>query len=569
MLHFYDFECFRYDWMVVIISPFNREKTVIVNDYEKLKAYYKKYKNEIFIGFNSNNYDQYLFKGALLDMNLYDISDAIINQDKKGWQLSGLFRKIQFYNYDIMTNYHGLKTLEGFMGNNIKETGVPFDIPRKLTQAEIDETIKYCTHDVEQTMEVFLERKNEFNAQMSLIKEFKLPLAYISKTQAQLAAIILGAKRVDYNDEWDIRLPETLKLNKYRCVANWFMNEANYDYAKSLKLDIAGIPHIVAWGGLHGAINKFSYTCKSDELMIMADVAQLYPTLMVVYHLLSRGVTKPELFKHILATSLRLKAEHKKKEREPYKRICNITYGAEGDKNNAMYDPLHRTLVCIFGQLLVIDLIEKLETIPSFKLFQSNTDGILVLIKRKDFEAFDDIVYEWEQRTGLTMEFDYFKSIYQKDVNNYIAVGYDGEMKPKGSYVKSLNRLDNDLPIINKAMSEYMTKGVSIEATINGCDDLIMFQKIVKISRKYLYGLHNNIKLTDKTFRVFASNNFNDDGIYKVKSLDKNPEKFANTPEHCFIWNDSVNNIKVPGWLDKSWYIDLTKKRLVQFGIEI
>lgn len=32
MLQFYDFEVFKYDWMVVIIDPANKKKTVIVND---------------------------------------------------------------------------------------------------------------------------------------------------------------------------------------------------------------------------------------------------------------------------------------------------------------------------------------------------------------------------------------------------------------------------------------------------------------------------------------------------------------------------------------------------------
>jgi DNA polymerase len=44
-------------------------------------------------------------------------------------------------------------------------------------------------------------------------------------------------------------------------------------------------------------------------------------------------------------------------------------------------------------------------------------------------------------------------------------------------------------------------------------------------------------------------------------------EKFANTPEHCFIYNDSVNGKKVPNKLDKKWYIELAEKRLKQFGM--
>ena len=45
---------------------------------------------------------------------------------------------------------------EGSLGNMVKESSIPFDIPRKLTEEELQETVKYCRHDVEQTVEVFM-----------------------------------------------------------------------------------------------------------------------------------------------------------------------------------------------------------------------------------------------------------------------------------------------------------------------------------------------------------------------------------------------------------------------------
>ena len=40
---------------------------------------------------------------------------------------------------------------------------------------------------------------------------------------------------------------------------------------------------------------------------------------------------------------------------------CNSTYGASKDKHNALYDPSMANNVCINGQLLIVDLLEKLE----------------------------------------------------------------------------------------------------------------------------------------------------------------------------------------------------------------
>ena len=566
-LVFYDFEVFKYDWLVVFNDPFNQRETVIVNDPEKFRSFYDTHKDEIWVGFNSRNYDQWIAKSILSGFNPKEVNDWIIVKDRKGWEFSDILNKFPINNFDVMTGFHGLKTLEAFMGNDIRETSVPFDIDRKLTEAEIEEVVKYCRHDVEQTMEVFLRRKNEFDSHLALITTFNLPLSQISKTQAQLAGVILGAKRIETNDEWDIRLPDTLRLNKYKHIAQWFLDKKNHNSDAWLETDVCGVPHVFAWGGVHGAISKYQHRCASDEIMIMADVDQLYPTLMVEYDLLSRAVKDPERFKVILDTSLRLKAEKKKKEREPYKRICNITYGSMGDRFNPMFDPLHRTLVCVYGQVLLLDLIEKIE--PFCELIQSNTDGILIKIKRADFDRLDDAVFEWEQRTHLHMSFDCYENVIQKDVNNYMVIDYDGQYKSKGAYVKSLNDLDNDLPIVNRAITKYLTKRIHPRETIMMCDDLIDYQKVVKVSSKYAYGTLNGERLTDKTFRVFASKRCDDGIIGKVKTEGANIEKFANTPEKCFIWNDSVVDVKVPEYLDKEWYIELSEKRLNDFGVKI
>ena len=564
-LHFIDFEVYPKLWCCTIISPTHKTETVIVNDPEKLKQYYEKYQNEIYVTYNGRKYDQYIFKAILCDFGPKDVNDYIIVKHQDGWRYSDLFRKVPLVIYDVMPNPPvSLKTLEGFMGSDIRETEIPFDYDGEFTPEMIQQVLKYNRHDVEQTIEVFIQRKNEFDAQMALVKEFGLPLAHIGKTQAQLAAIILGASRREFDDEWNIRLPETLCLSKYSDISNWFLDKNNHNSNAQLEIDVAGVPHVFGWGGLHGALPQYNYHCGPDEVLIMADVDQLYPSLMIRYGLLSRAVSQSKKFEEILQTSLRLKKEKKKKEREPYKRICNITYGAEGDKFNAMYDPLHRNLVCVFGQLLLLDLIEKLE--PFCELIQSNTDGLLLKIKIADYERLDDTVFEWEKRTGLHMSFDEYVSVFQKDVNNYVVVDAHGNSKSKGAYVKGLSPLDYDLPIVNKAIKDYLVNGVPVETTINYCDDLMEFQKIVKVSSKYYAGWYQGEILTDTTFRVFASKK-QTGFIGKIKTPDAKPEKFANTPDNCFIYNDSVFGMKVPAKLDKQWYIDLAKTRLEQFGV--
>lgn len=560
-MHFYDFEVFKYDWLVVIIDPINKKETIIVNNSEELKEYYEKYKNEIWIGYNSRGYDQYILKGILCGFNPKEINDHIIVKQLGGWSFSSLLQNFPLNNYDVMTSQHGLKQLEGFMGNNIKETSVDFNIDRKLTEEELKETIKYCKHDVEQTIEVFIERKADFEAHLGLIKMFNLPLVYIGKTKPQLSAIILDCVKKEHNDEFELDIAECIKINKYKEVYDFYQNKDNRNYDKELSIHVAGVPHVFGWGGLHGAKDKYS----DEGYFLNVDVASFYPSLMIEYGFNSRNMSNPGKFKEIYDTRLKFKAE-KNPLQAPLKIVLNSTYGAMKDKYNNLYDPRQANNVCVNGQLMLLMLIEMLE--PYCDIIQTNTDGILVKLRKyEDYDLIDDICYKWEQKTKMKLEFDLYKKIFQKDVNNYILVDFEGNMKTKGAYVKKLTNLDYDLPIINKALVEFMVHGVPVEKTINECDKLKEFQKIVKVSYKYLCAWYGDKKLNEKTFRVFASKHENDPYIGKQKSEGATIEKFANTPEHCFINNNDINDCKIPPALDKQWYIDLAKKRLSDFGV--
>lgn len=556
MLHFIDFEVFAHDWMCVILSPTHKTKTVIVNNPDKLKEYHEKYKNEIFVGYNIRHYDQYIFKAILTGFNPKEVNDYIIERGLPGWKFSDLFRKVNINIFDIMTTQHGLKTLEGFMGNNIEETGVDFNIDRKLTVEELAKTIEYCTHDVEQTMQVFIHRKSEYDAHMSLLDAFNLPLDYVSKTKIQLSAVALNAVKQIRKDEFELEYPNTLQLDKYKEVKEWYDNPLNRDYEKSLEIEIAGVPHIFAWGGLHGARPNYV----ADGQFLNVDVASYYPSLMVEYGWHSRNCADPGKYLEIYRQRLKYKAE-KNPLQAPYKIVLNGTYGAMKDEYNPLYDPRQANNVCIGGQLLLLDLIEKLEA--HCDIIQSNTDGILVKL-RNNRKQVESICKEWMQRTGMVLEFDEFVKVIQRDVNNYIIVAADGSYKSKGGVVKKQNKLDYNMPILNEAVINFFVHGIPVEQTINRCNELIKFQQIVKVSSAYSYALHGMNRLNGKTFRVFASHEITDGGMFKVKE-DGNPEKFANTSINCFIVNGDVNGVPVPDKLDKDFYIAMAKRQVNQF----
>ena len=134
----YDFEVFvgAMYWCVVIINYNTKEKIIIQNNKQELKTFYESHKESIWVGYNSRNYDQFILKGILLNKNPFEINTEIIEKGKKGYQVLRKANKIKFNNFDIGTPLNSLKQLEGFMGSRIKETSIPFDIDRELSENE-------------------------------------------------------------------------------------------------------------------------------------------------------------------------------------------------------------------------------------------------------------------------------------------------------------------------------------------------------------------------------------------------------------------------------------------------
>ena len=346
----------------------------------------------------------------------------------------------------------------------------------------------------------------------------------------------------------------------------WATNEKDYETMK-LQTDINGVPHTFGIGGLHGSRDKYF----GEGIYIMADVGSYYPALMIEYNFLSRNVSNPAKYKIMRDERLVMKANKDPRE-APRKIVLNGSFGASKDQYNALYDPLQANNTCIAGQLLLIDLLEKLE--GKCELIQSNTDGILV--KVYNLAEKDEVIAmceAWGARTRMTMEYDMYSKVIQKDVNNYIIIPegelYDSKGKPKwkckGAWVKKLSLLDNDLPIVNKAVKDYFIFGIPVEQTIGQANMLIDFQKVTKISSKYSHGHHNGKVITGKVHRCFASADSKDGTLYKYHKGKEALEKTSSTPVNCFLDDGNIEGKRVPAKLDKNWYIDLANQRIKDF----
>lgn len=593
-IHGYDFEVYsKINWFcVTFINYEDRNKeVVIVNDRAKLIEFYNSHKDDIFISYNGRQYDTGIFKGILDGMNVGFVNDKLIKEGKKPFQVVKNAKKYPLNDYDTILKDKSLKQLEAFMGDDIRETEVDFNIDRPLTEEEIKQTLYYNHNDVIEVLRVLDYCWDDFEGQLDIIELYGLDMSYFTKTKVQLAVspkILNAVDQHTLDDEFDIRLPETIKLSdKYKFIPEWYMNPKNWRYKEHLRSEdnqhnnqlcctVAGIPHVFAWGGCHGADDKEAVF---EGIILHADVASMYPTTDIEYGLLSRKFKNPDDFKQMRDFRLKLKSE-KNPKNKALKPMINGVYGAGKDRNNPSYDPLMANLTCIFGQMFILDLIDKLE--PYCRLLQTNTDGIFVLCENEEMKnKVIEITNQVGKRLKMEFEIDEYTKLIQKDVNNYIAVKQNGELECKGAMVKFNKPIDNDLPILNDAVRNYLAYNIPVEQTINECNEYIKFQKVIKLSAKYkeiwygngLSGKDNKITsingelLKGKVHRVFASKRQSDGSIYKLKIEKgvKSYEQFANTPTHLFIDNEDVHDKSIPEYLDKEYYINEAKKRIDMF----
>lgn len=567
-LIFYDFEVFKNDWLVVFKE--NNNFVVIVNDKTLLKNYIKNNEKSILIGFNNYNYDDLILAGLLIDKDPYELSKKIIGGGRPRL-------KLNLITLDVMQELPlgvGLKSSQANLGYSIVETPIDFNLDRKLTKLELEDVIKYCKNDVNSTIELFNLRSDYFTSKFEIVNEFGLEVENVKKTRAVLSSKVLKCQKINIpKDRLHIDYDKHINWNIIPKEIVDFFKKCEYDYrcggdfkeieSRKLKLMVAGVPHVYAFGGLHGAIEK--YTGTGTYLHI--DVSSYYPSLIIVDNFMSRASTDPKMFTKLRETRYMYKAK-KDPRQKIYKILINATFGAMKSEFNPLFDPKQANNICINGQLILTQLI--LELSPYCQLIQSNTDGLVVKYN-ENYEQVEAIVKDFGKRFGLTFDIDKIVKIAQRDVNNYAIQFEDGHIEAKGRFSKFNGGtfMQNSLTIIDKALVNYYIYDIPVHQTVIDCykkNDLAPFQIICKMGSTYdgmyyEYGEDGstNLIVTQKVNRVFATKDKKHWGIFKRKG--DSYQKIANTSEHNIIHNEELATFD-KSKLDLNYYIDLCKKNL-------
>lgn len=588
----FDMEVFPDWWCMVYTNPDDiNELLVLTSETPGYKDIINKLIiKRCLIGFNIKGYDLRILNGIIHSCDpyrLYQLSKAIIETHDE----SDPFNNYTFWNKfnfsDLFDDWRfgSLKEFESNIGMSIKESDVSFD-KENLTDEEKEEVIKYCKHDVTATVKLLDYRREYIEAKKMLGEMFNIPLATALKsTNAKLCALVLKAelKKRPKDDKFVIptKVESYLKENLPESVLSLFeyLNEDSKDVTLFDNKITFGI------GGIHSVYSENIVTKTDDQAsLINIDVTSYYPNLMMKFGYLSRNVADPEKYEEIYNMRVDLKRQMKdeeklngkselwkklKSQQEGLKLILNTTYGATKNKYNALYDEYQASSLCYLGQLLLAALANKIYNKIGAIIIQTNTDGILIKVLNDKIDDVKKLVSEWEELTGFTMEYDYIKMFFQRDVNNYIEVT-DNPKKPyklKGKWTNQAEESVANLnaPITHEALLYYYTEGVPIEKTINECDDIFKFCFTAKTGHTYNKTYHyvdNEPRLCNKINRVVATTDTKYGTIKKYKVCDDGKprlDKIADVPERCILLNEELYMVPT---LDRDWYIQFARNKL-------
>jgi len=651
-LKFFDFETYPEWWCVVVSDEedsylssaykykFTKEEEDKIKrsmrfyssdgGIEEIKKYLEDTSTGVLTGYYSKNFDLIIQKCVSMhftprqiyiasqiitekhfyppEMNVTQTEIMRISSHVSGW--SAKWKGAEAHQDLMDDSDKGLKDKEASYGMDIRETTVPFGKMNLTTQEKLD--IKhYCQHDVYALhVHYACVAKPYIDTKLSLGKTYDIPakVCYES-TNAVLSGKVLEAERTSGTTIKDPTIYIYEKpIREY--IEKWVPTEALTHLLTSQKpkqMNMFGNKVFMADGGIHSTIITPKVGIEPARIYVEAcdeyglfniDLSGCHPSVMLFVGAMPRSIKRPERFKESVFRRRSLKAIPKSQwtpadiDFVPAgKLIHNTTYGAMGNKYLPLYDDYMRSKVCRVSQLIIIAVsMAAYKIIPDLRIIQTNTDGILIYMKRMWKDTLKAIVTEFEELSNFSFDLEEDSKIWQLNVNNYIAIDTNGKDKLKGkSFVTSIWQ-----PGYNKVrpLANHIIAKCQYQFYVNKKNPVKMLLEHTKIDdfaltctkgNTYKYMVHERtdgeIEL-GKVARVIATTS----PIYgQVRKIKINEGKIiardlvANCPPHAVVVNDSLANYTIEGPLhervlkhisgeivniDMSYYAELLDKVL-------
>ena len=319
------------------------------------------------------------------------------------------------------------------------------------TLAQIEEVMQYCVNDVESCKQIMILSKSQINLRQNLTKQYGTNLYSASEPRIAKELFLhflsqkTGIKKYELKQlrtvrdkirVRDIILPYIkFQRPEFKLILDEFntieLDPNNTKGGFKYSMTHKGVKTDFGLGGVHGARTSGVYEARDGMIIMTSDVTSFYPNLAIRNGWAPAHLPKKEFCdQYEWFFDERVKIPKKDPNNYVYKIILNSTYGLSNDENSFLYDPEFTMRITINGQLSHAMLYEMLSLgIPGSIPLMQNTDGLEMMIPAGMKDRYLEICKEWEQMTKLQLEHGEYSKMILGDVNNYIAINKEKEVK--------------------------------------------------------------------------------------------------------------------------------------------
>jgi DNA polymerase elongation subunit (family B) len=524
------------------------------------------------ITFNGNTFDIPILNYALSGANNRELKQAcndLIKSELAVWQFEKKhnLKPLKVKHIDLIELMPGMVSLKIFGGrlNCKKIQDLPYKESSTLTEPMMDEISDYCGNDLELTGLVYQNLYPQIELRRVMSKQYKIDL--LSKSDAQIAETVIKAELEDIlntelkkiskiTDDFYYSAPDFIQFSnpvlkealEIVTTEPFTMSDAGRpempEALTKLKVKIGNSIYNMGMGGLHST-EKTSYHVTNDKFSIWDwDVTSYYPSIILRCGLYPKqlGTAFLDVYEKIVIERVAAKAAKDKVKADVLKIVVNGSYGKLGSPYSTLYAPDLMVQVTVTGQLALLMLIDMMEQ-KGIAVVSGNTDGIVLKCPVGKEDMMRYIIKRWEKQTGFDMEHTTYAGIYARDVNNYIAIKDDGEVKLKGCFAPAGIAKNPENEICTIAMINYIKYGTPFRHTIRNCFDITKFVTVRSVNSG---GAEMNGVYIGKALRWYHTTN-------KVEAIRRcdNKDRIPLT-EGCIPIMDITGEF--PKDIDYDWY---------------
>ena len=287
-------------------------------------------------------------------------------------------------------------------------------------------------------------------------------------------------------------------LEDMKCVSIYHTNKDSF----TRTFDFYGTTYTLATGGIHSVDKPGIYKSTDKYVYLHHDYTSYYPSIMISYGICPAHLNKGAFIKMMsFLKNTRVECKHTKdSERlvipgvpnkiaaEALKIVINSIYGKLGSELFFLYDRFAQMQVTINGQLMTMTLIEELE-LNGIHVISANTDGIVIKLPRDKFNIYKDITDRWNETNKMGADYETYKEIVTRDVNNYFDIQENGKIEYTGAfdpkqYLKELKKGYN-MPVVAVAVFNYFVYNKPVMETLREHKDILDFCKTQNVGKQF------------------------------------------------------------------------------------